>query len=186
MRKVFTILIPALFQVQFSMAQPPAIAVLKPVSYNRLITAGPSLPLAQFGETHWAGITAIYIRKKERFNQQVPYNRKKTGWITAASFSHFAGKKERINQSAFRYSHYSLLSLQGGIAWYALPKINFLLHAGPGLGYYNQSFRFSVTGQLQGTYLVGPKTIITPGCALIKQPGSDALWFTSLQLGILF
>ncbi len=186
MRKLFTILIPALFLVQFSIAQPPAITILKPVSYDQLITAGPSLPLAQFGETHLAGITASYIRKKERFSQQEPYNRKKTGWITAASFSHFTGKKERINQTVFRYSHYSLLSLQGGLAWYALPKVNFLLHAGPGLGYYNQSFRFSVSGQLHGTYQIGPKTIITPGCALIKQPGSDALWFTSLQLGILF
>ena len=157
MRKLFPILIPALFLVQFSIAQPPAITILKPVSYDQLITAGPSLPLAQFGETH-----------------------------LAASFSHFTGKKERINQTVFRYSHYSLLSLQGGLAWYALPKVNFLLHAGPGLGYYNQSFRFSVSGQLHGTYQIGPKTIITPGCALIKQPGSDALWFTSLQLGILF
>jgi hypothetical protein len=70
MRKLFTILIPALFLVQFSIAQPPAKKVLKPVSYDRLITAGPSIPLAQFGETHLAGITASYIRNMDRFRQR--------------------------------------------------------------------------------------------------------------------
>jgi len=100
MRKLITILIPALFLVQFSIAQPPAITILKPVSYDQLITAGPSLPLAQFGETHLAGITASYIRKKERFSQQEPYNRKKTGWIRSIFYLYYS--RSTYSDSSYR------------------------------------------------------------------------------------
>ncbi len=156
------------------------------VSYQQLVTAGPAFPLTQFGETHYPGITASYMRKMDRFRNQDSIKRKKTGWIMATSLSHYVGKKEKTGQSSFRYHHYSLLELQGGITWSPLNKINFSLHTGPGMGYYNQTLRFTVTGHLQGSYAIGPKTIITPGCAFIRESGSDALWITSLQLGIVF
>jgi len=115
-----------------------------------------------------------------------PAGPKKTGWIMAASLSHFPGKKETIGNGSYRYSGYSLLDLHGGLAWYPKQKISFLLRTGPGLGYYSKIFRFTITGQLQGSYAIGPKTRITPGFSFIKEPGSDALWSPSLQLGFLF
>lgn len=182
--RIFPLLV--LFLVQKTAAQSPALVKIKPVIYQHLLTAGPAIPLASFGETHYPGITSSYIRKMDRFRNQDSFKRKKTGWITAASLSHYFGRKENTGQTSFRYRHYSLLEIQSGMNWAPLKQINISIRTGPGLGYYNRLFRFTFTGHLQGSYAIGPKTIITPGCALIKQPGSDALWFTSLQLGILF
>ena len=182
--RIFPLL--AFFLVQQGSAQSPVLAKVKPVSYRHLITAGSAIPLASFGETHYPGIISGYIRKMERNRKQDSFKRRKTGWITAASLSHYFGRKENTGQTSFRYRHYSLLEIQGGINWVPLEKLNFSLRTGPGLGYYNNIFRFTVTGHLQGSYAIGPKTIITPGCAFIKEPGSDALWMTSFQLGFLF
>jgi hypothetical protein len=182
--RIFTLL--AFFLVQQGAAQSPVLAKVKPVIYRHLITAGTAIPLASFGETHYPGITSGYIRKMDRIRNQDSFKRRKTGWITAASLSHYFGRKENTGQSSFRYRHYSLLEIQGGMSWAPLEKLNFSLRTGPGLGYYNKIFRFTITGQLQGSYSIGPKTIITPGFAFLKEPGSDALWITSLQLGFLF
>ena len=121
-----------------------------------------------------------------KLKKKDPDGPKKTGWIMAASLSHFPGKKETIGNGSYRYSGYSLLDLQGGLAWYPVQKTGFLLSTGPGLGYYSKIFRFTITGQLQGSYAISPKTTITPGFSFIKEPGSDALWSPSLQLGFLF
>lgn len=159
---------------------------MKITAYHQLVTAGPAIPLAGFWETHYPGITVSYIRKMGRVSKNETFQRNKTAWIAGTSLSGYPGKKEISGQSSFRYRPYGLLELQGGIAWYPLKKIDFSFRAGPGLGYYNKIFRFTVSGQLQGSYAIGPKTIITPGCAFIREPGSDALWITSLQLGMLF
>jgi len=182
--RIFPLL--ALLLVQEGAAQLPVVAKVKPVIYQHLFTAGPAIPLASFGETHYPGITFSYIRNMDRFRKRDSFKRRKTGWITGASLSHYFGRKENTGPTSFRYRHYSLLEIQGGMNWAPLMQLNFSLRTGPGLGYYNRIFRFTVTGHLQGSYAIGPKTIITPGCAFIKEPGSDALWITSLQLGFLF
>ncbi len=186
MKSCVTILLLIHFHCLTTIAQVPVHATIKPVSYPHMVTAGPAIPLAHFGDTHYPGLTASYIRITTRQKAGEPFKHKKTGWIAAASLSHYFGKKESIGQNRFRYKHYSLIDVQGGMTWQPLKKINLSLRTGPGLGYYNSIFRFTVNGQLQGSYSVGPKTIITPGCAFIKEPGSDALWITSLQLGLIF
>lgn len=176
----------ALLLVQQGAAQQPALTKVTPVRFRHLITAGPAIPLAAFGETHNPGITSSYIRIMDQVRNLDLLKRRKTGWITAASLSHYFGRKENTGQTSFRYRQYSLLEIQAGMNWAPLEPLNFSLRTGPGLGYYNNIFRFTVTVHLQGSYAMSPKTIITPGCAFIKEPGSDALWITSLQLGFLF
>ena len=127
-----------------------------------------------------------FIRSSGQYQTWEPYQRKKVGWLTAATVSHYLGKKETIGMTSFRYKNYSLIELNGGIVWFPVNKLDLSLRTGPALGYYNTVFRFSLTGHLQGSYQIGPKTNITPGLAFIKEPGSDALWIISLQLGLLF
>jgi hypothetical protein len=186
MKPFVYILISPLFLLQTVFAQQPVVTKIRIKTYHQQLTAGPAFPLGPFSETHFPGITASYIRIMGKLKMNEPAGSKKTGWIMAASLSHFPGKKEIIGNGSYRYSGYSLLDLQGGLAWYPKQRISLLLRTGPGLGYYNKIFRFSVTGQLQGSYAISPKTRITPGFSFIKEPGSDALWSPSLQLGFLF
>jgi hypothetical protein len=186
MKFIFYILIPPLFLWQTVFAQQPVVTKVNSKTYRQQITAGPVFPLGTFSETHFPGITASYIRIMDKLKMKEPARLKKTGWVMAASISHFPGRKEIIGNGSYRYSGYSILDLQGGLGWYPEQKISFLLRSGPGLGYYSKIFRFTVTGQLQGSYTISPKTTITPGLSFIKEPGSDALWSPSLQLGILF
>lgn len=113
-------------------------------------------------------------------------HRKKTDWLAAATLSHLLGKKEKMGAVSYQYKNYSLVELHGGIVWYPVNKLDVSLRTGPALGYYNTILRLTITGHLQGSYRLGPKTNITPGLAFAKEPGSDALWITSLQLGLLF
>lgn len=186
MKKVFTILILSLLLYQPVMSQQPPMNKVITTTPHQQLTAGLALPLANFGETHYGGITFSYLRKQERFNNREPYQRKKTGWLAAASLSHYLGKKEKNEMIAYRYKGYSLLELSAGGAWYPDNNLDFSLRAGPALGYYNKIFRFTLSSILQGSYKIGPKTVITPGLTLLKETGSDAIWVTSIQLGIMF
>ncbi len=186
MKQFLYILITFFFLLQKSTAQQPADAKIKLTTYHNQLAAGPAIPLAHFSETHLPGITTSYIRKMSRLNTRESFKRKKTGWLLAASLSHFMGRKEIIGNSAFRYKGYSLIGFQGGVAWYPVQKINFSFRTGPGLGYYNKIFRFTATGQFQCSYRISSKTNITPGLSFIKESGSDALWITSIQLGFFF
>lgn len=186
MKPAVTILSLSLFLLQPVMAQQPAMNKVKTITSHQQIMAGLALPLASFGETHSGGITFSYIRKQERFNNMEPYQRRKTGWLAAASLSHYLGKKENNGLITYKYKGYSLMELHAGAAWYPVNKLDFSLRAGPALGYYNKIFRFALSSYFQGSYSIGPKTVITPGLTLIKEAGSDALWVTSIQLGIMF
>lgn len=186
MRKQLTIVFFSLLLMQYGIAQQPVVSKVKNVSYKNQVTAGPVIPIGVFSETHFGGITASYIRKQSSQRVSRSLRPKKTDWLTAVSLSHFLGKKENIGAASYRYKNYSLLELNGGILWYPVSKLDLTLRAGPALGYYNKVFRFTLTGQVQGSYRIGPKTNITPGLSFVKEPGSDALWITSLQLGLLF
>jgi hypothetical protein len=186
MKFFFYIFCTSLFLQQPVIAQQPAVTKVKLVTYHNQVMAGPAFPVGQFGETHFPGITASYIRINRQTRTSEQAGQKKTGWIMASSLSHFFGKKESIGNGTFRYSGYSLLDLQGGIAWYPKQRVSFAVRTGPGLGYYKKVFRFTVTGQLQGSYTISPKITITPGCFVSKEPGSDVLWSPSLQLGFMF
>jgi hypothetical protein len=172
--------------MQYGFAQQPVVSKVKNVSYKSQVTAGPAIPFGGFSETHFGGITASYIRKQHNHRVKETLHPKKTDWLAAVSFSHFLGKKENIGAASYRYKNYSLLELNGGIAWYPVSKLDLSFRTGPALGYYNKVFRFTLNGQLQGSYRIGPKTNITPGLSFVKEPGSDALWISSLQLGLLF
>lgn len=186
MKKPITIITACLILIQTGLAQQPVVSKIKTVSYLSQLTAGPAIAFGRFSETHYGGITASYIRNKYHHRKRASLHRPKTGWLAAASLSHYFGKKENTGLVSYRYKNYSLLELNGGAGWYPVKKLDLSLRAGPAIGYYNQTFRFTLTGHLQGSYQIGPKTNITPGLALIKEPGSDALWITSLQLGFRF
>ncbi len=186
MKQVVFILFTELLLHQFVMAQQPDMQKVKTIIPHQQITTGLSIPLAAFGETHYGGITAGYIRNKARFNDNEPYQRKKISWLTAATLSHFISKKENNGTVAFRYKGYSLLELNAGAAWHPVNKLGLSLRAGPAIGYYHHILRFTFTSTLQGSYTIGPKKVITPGITFVKEPGSDALWVASLQLGLLF
>lgn len=167
-------------------AQQPGMQKISQDPSRQRLSAGLSLPIASFGDTHYAGVTMSYTRLSAPYQTREPYQRKKTGWLTGATLSHYLGKKENRGLVSYRYKGYTLLELNAGAAWYPTPKLDFSFRAGPGLGYYNSVFRFTLTGHILCSYNIGPKTIITPGLALIRETGSDALWVTSLQLGYLF
>lgn len=172
--------------MQYGIAQQPVVSKVKSITYLQQLIAGPAIPLGQFHETHYGGITASYIRKQRNHRIKETLHPKKTDWLAAASISYFLGKKENNGTAFYRYKNYSLLELNGGIVYHPLNRLDMLFRTGPALGYYNRIFRFTITGHLQGSYRIGPKTNITPGVAFTKEPGSDALWITSLQLGLFF
>lgn len=167
-------------------AQLPAHTKIKEPRFHHVITAGPAIPLAGFSNTHFGGITTSYIRNMMKDHHSAVFKRKKTGWLTVASLSHYLGKNENNGLVSYRYKGYSVLELNAGAAWYPANKLDLSLRAGPALGIYNKIFRFTLTSTLQGSYKRGPKTVITPGLTLLKETGNDAVWVTSLQLGLVF
>ena len=186
MSKLTTIIFFSLILIRNSHAQQPVVSKVKNVPYLNQLTAGPAIALGGFSETHYGGITVSYIRKLKQQATLESFHLQKSFWLAAASLSHHLGKKENTGLVSYRYKNYTVLELNGGFGWQADENLNLVIRTGPALGYYNRIFRFTYTGQLQGSYRTGPKTSITPGLAFIKEPGSDALWVTSLQLAFSF
>ena len=186
MSKRLPIVLLSLILIRTGHAQQPVVSKVKPVHYLNQVTAGPAIALGGFSETHYGGITVSYIRIFRHQAIRERLHLPKTYWAAAASLSHHLGKKENTGLVTYRYKNYSLLELNGGFGWKPLEKLDLLLRAGPALGYYNRIFRFTYSGQLQTIFRTGPKTSITPVLSFIKEPGSDAVWVTSLQLACYF
>lgn len=180
--------LPALFLLFSLSADAQQPDMHKPVrrETRQQLLAGASFPTGAFSRTHTPGITISYNRipGNERVGPGVI--KRQTRWFTAASLSHFTGRKETAGAGTFSYNGYSLFDVQGGLHWSPFKKSGISLGTGPALGYYKHVFRFTYTGTFQVSYQAGKKINITPGLSLFKEIRSDALWVTRLQLGYQF
>lgn len=147
----------------------------QPKGYSWNITSGIGLPVGSFSETHFPGLGASVSYSDGRFGLLPSAPRQKTSYSIHAGSYYFFGKEETVSGHPYSYPGYILVHLSGGLIYNHGKRTQFGLVAGPGMGIYNGSSRFTVTGTLSANYYIGKRIGISPAFILVRESGADLL-----------
>lgn len=171
-----SIIVLALFSSLYSNAQ-----LNDSTGKTSMLATGFSMPVGNFTSTHYAGISAIYLRSHHRFGINDKKNKTKYGFIYGAGMTHYLGKKEGTGNTAYQYAPFTLATASVGTIMNPVNKINLLLTAGPGLGFYNGRRDFYLQAGFSASYYLSYKFAITPGILLMKKKGTDGILAIALK-----
>lgn len=170
-------------------AQPPQF--FKMVKENtHAVSLGLHIPLGEFSETHFGGITAEYSSAR-RWSGKVSINPRKFRFSYNGGVAYYFGKEETVSGYDYKYPGYffihgfvGLLYVPGKVS--SKRKIDIKLTAGPALGIYNGNTAFNMGAKFEGTYFVTHNIAIGPGIMLMKETKTDAIWSAFLKVSRLF
>ena len=184
--KLCILFLSACFAIQSSAQEKDNKKFIPPSGVNNAASLGPALPLGNFSETHFGGISMQYSRSNNRFGIMKKNPSKKIGFTCNAGIAYYFGKEETIVSTTYQYPAYTFLHLYGGAIYNVSKKANISLTAGPALGLYNGTKAFNIGANLDASYYINKRIAITPGILLMKESGADPLWAASLKATILF
>jgi hypothetical protein len=146
------------------------------------VTAGVSIPVGQFANTHSLGFGAVFGRAPVyKNNQPVKFNFTYNGGV-----SFFTGKNEKVSGYEYRYPSYLFFHAFAGLSYNLSSTANLSLTAGPGLGLYNKTSSFNLGSTLIGNYFFSDKFGIGTGLLLMKESKANPLLSLMLQGIIVF
>lgn len=147
------------------------------------VSADINFPLGDFSSTHIAGIGAETI-----FGKSWPdtVKSKKLCFIYKAGLRYFPGEKQKISGFPYRYPGYYFIHAFAGIMYKLSNKINFALSAGPAIGIYNNSTRFTIGADLNISYSVKNNLSLGPVIIMMKESGAEGLWSVGLKGNLRF
>jgi len=154
----------------------------KPIKQSSsLISAGISLPIGDFSETHFIGLGANYTWIRHYFTGLKKVS-KNPGFTITGGFDHYFGKKE---SNGFRFYGLNYIKVMPGI----IKQLGLSTHAGLSAGVacriYKSNFDFAPAIILNGIFFVKESIGISPSVQYIKHTNENALWALGIS-GIYF
>jgi hypothetical protein len=156
----------------------------KPASHTAAI--GINIPVGEFSETHFAGISLDYSWSKHRFGILKTLPEKVIGFIANGGIDYYFGKKETVAGYEYKYGSYTYLHAFGGIIYNPVKKGNISLMAGPTMGIYKGGSDIGFGVSWQGSYYFTQRIAFTPGILFMKHKEANALWAPFLRASYNF
>jgi hypothetical protein len=155
--------------------------------YNKIISAGITIPFGEFTQTHWLGAGINFSWSKNRFGIVNKKPLKPIGFIAEGGIDYYFGKKETTGGYSYTYNGFTYIHTYGGIIYNCGKNGNINLTTGPALGLENGFTTFFWGVNLSGAYYINEKIAITPGIIFMKDPESyDPLLSCSIKASWAF
>ncbi len=148
------------------------------------VSAGLSVPLSNFNETHIAGAGLQYSISNHRFGITKPASI--IGWIGSAGVDFFLGKKDKEAGYSFKNGNYVHSRLLGGIITNPTTTSQVSLQSGVGWGVYQGTHAINFCTQLNGTYYLDEQWGVAVKLLMIKEKGAQILWAPGISISRTF
>ncbi|MDZ4795382.1 MAG: hypothetical protein SGI83_13965 [Bacteroidota bacterium] len=142
------------------------------------VSFGVNLPIGNFSSTHFIGMAVDVSPARHTFGLT---RVRKFIFTYNGGFAYYLGKKETVSGSPYKYPGYSFMHAFAGLLYNPIVKTSISLTAGPAIGIYNSTTRFTIGSKLAASYFVNSKIAVGPGIVIMKEFGSDPLWVVSVK-----
>jgi hypothetical protein len=183
MKKNLTILLPAVFFILSGWSQTNAIKKTVPQEKGIGVSVGVNKPIGTFSSTHFIGMAVEVAPSGHSFGL---IKARKFAFTYNGGFAYYFGKKETISSYPYKYPGYSFIHGFAGLRYTPFLNTGISLTAGPALGIYNGTTRFTIGSKLDASYFINSKIALGPGIVLMKEPGAAALWSLAIRGSIRF
>jgi hypothetical protein len=147
---------------------------------------GINIPVAEFSETHIAGLSSSYSWSNHRFGKLDALPKKRIGFTAHGGVDYYFGKKVIVAGYDFKYGGYTCLHTFGGVIYNPVKKGNIMLTTGPAMSLYKGNADVGFGVMLNGSYYYDNKIAFTPGAMYMKHDKTNALWVISLKASYIF
>lgn len=145
------------------------------------VSAGPSLTIGEFADSHPFGLGIEFNYSNKRFGQMTKFPTKKIGALLNAGFHYLFGKSEIISGQPYNYSNYSILNLSPGIMYNPCRRGYISLHTGPVLNLFESDSEFGFNILLNGNYYFSNNLGLSPGLNWVKLSKADPIILFSIK-----
>lgn len=158
-----------------------------PTGYSKSVSAGISISMGEFAETHPIGVGASFTWSKNRLGLMEKKPSKAFGFIADGGVDYYFGNKETVSSYPYKYNSFTYIHTYGGIIYNLCKRGNINLIAGPALGLEGGFTTFFWGANLGGSYYFKGKIAITPAIQFMKDPDSfDPLLSLSIKGSWIF
>jgi hypothetical protein len=147
---------------------------------------GINVPVGEFAETHFGGISLEYAWSHHRFGNLKALPKRIPGFTANGSIDYYFGKKETVAGNDYRYAGYIYLHVLGGAIYNPCKKINIALTAGPSVGIYKGNADAGLGVKLSVNYFFTDKIAFSPGIIFLKHNNAAALWVIGIRASYSF
>jgi hypothetical protein len=187
MKKILPVLLSCLLPCFEGMTQAAGDASRKETgNKSHILTAGLSLPVGYFAETHFPGVRLEYAWSKKRFLPTELQPKSRLGFIAAAGGEYYFGKEETVSGYPYQYMGFVMLHAGGGILFQTGLKTAVKITAGPALGIYAGATRFNLGAELSASYYMSKRIALVPEIVFRKENKAEPFWSAALKAGYLF
>lgn len=144
------------------------------------VSAGLSLPVSNFNETHIIAAGAQYSITNHRFGINQP--KTMVGWIGTVGVDYYIGKKDKAAGHSFRNGNYLHTRILGGIIGNPAKQVQVSLQTGAGWGVYQGTHALNFCSLLSGTYYLDEQWGIGAKLIMIKEKGARVLWAPGISI----